>query len=96
MEKVASHINEMQKLHEDYGAVFDQLVAEQSGPEKEVSGPLHREASGPGLRVTLGPGHAVRAFLQGKLPAGLMGTLMLTIRQPHGLGINVPNFIPLV
>ncbi|XP_053524755.1 rho guanine nucleotide exchange factor TIAM2 isoform X2 [Artibeus jamaicensis] len=37
MEKVASHINEMQKLHEDYGAVFDQLVAEQSGPEKEVT-----------------------------------------------------------
>ncbi|XP_072545175.1 rho guanine nucleotide exchange factor TIAM2-like isoform X2 [Salminus brasiliensis] len=37
MEKVASHINEMQKIYEDYGAVFDQLVAEQSGPEKEVS-----------------------------------------------------------
>lgn len=36
MEKVASHINEMQKIYEDYGAVFDQLVAEQSGPEKEV------------------------------------------------------------
>ena len=38
MEKVASHINEMQKIHEDYGMVFDQLVAEQSGTEKEVSG----------------------------------------------------------
>ncbi|XP_074846440.1 rho guanine nucleotide exchange factor TIAM2 isoform X2 [Carettochelys insculpta] len=37
MEKVASHINEMQKLYEDYGAVFDQLVAEQSGTEKEVT-----------------------------------------------------------
>uniref|UniRef100_A0A674ATU4 TIAM Rac1 associated GEF 2 n=1 Tax=Salmo trutta TaxID=8032 RepID=A0A674ATU4_SALTR len=37
MEKVASHINEMQKLYEDYGTVFDQLVAEQSGPEKEVT-----------------------------------------------------------
>ncbi|XP_067224502.1 rho guanine nucleotide exchange factor TIAM2 isoform X1 [Chanodichthys erythropterus] len=37
MEKVASHINEMQKIYEDYGAVFDQLVAEQSGSEKEVS-----------------------------------------------------------
>uniref|UniRef100_A0AAR2JL86 TIAM Rac1 associated GEF 2a n=1 Tax=Pygocentrus nattereri TaxID=42514 RepID=A0AAR2JL86_PYGNA len=37
MEKVASHINEMQKIYEDYGAVFDQLVAEQSGPEKEVT-----------------------------------------------------------
>uniref|UniRef100_A0A671RII9 T-lymphoma invasion and metastasis-inducing protein 2-like n=1 Tax=Sinocyclocheilus anshuiensis TaxID=1608454 RepID=A0A671RII9_9TELE len=37
MEKVASHINEMQKIYEDYGAVFDQLVAEQSGTEKEVT-----------------------------------------------------------
>lgn len=37
MEKVASHINEMQKMYEDYGTVFDQLVAEQSGPEKEVT-----------------------------------------------------------
>jgi len=36
MEKVASHINEMQKIYEDYGAVFDQLVSEQSGAEKEV------------------------------------------------------------
>lgn len=38
MEKVASHINEMQKIYEDYGAVFDQLVADQSGTEKEVRG----------------------------------------------------------
>lgn len=37
MEKVASHINEMQKIYEDYGAVFDQLIADQSGIEKEVS-----------------------------------------------------------
>uniref|UniRef100_A0A4W5M737 TIAM Rac1 associated GEF 2 n=1 Tax=Hucho hucho TaxID=62062 RepID=A0A4W5M737_9TELE len=37
MEKVASHINEMQKIYEDYGSVFDQLVAEQSGNEKEVT-----------------------------------------------------------
>ncbi|XP_006868509.1 PREDICTED: T-lymphoma invasion and metastasis-inducing protein 2 isoform X2 [Chrysochloris asiatica] len=36
MEKVASHINEMQKIYEDYGTVFDQLVAEQSGT-KEVT-----------------------------------------------------------
>ncbi|XP_075883622.1 rho guanine nucleotide exchange factor TIAM2 isoform X5 [Nelusetta ayraudi] len=36
MEKVASHINEMQKIYEDYGAVFEQLVAAQTGPEKEV------------------------------------------------------------
>ncbi|XP_029388668.1 T-lymphoma invasion and metastasis-inducing protein 2 isoform X2 [Mus pahari] len=37
MEKVASHINEMQKIYEDYGMVFDQLVTEQSGTEKEVT-----------------------------------------------------------
>ncbi|KAM6973611.1 rho guanine nucleotide exchange factor TIAM2 isoform 2-T2 [Aplochiton taeniatus] len=37
MEKVASHINEMQKIYEDYGAVFDQLVAEQTGHQKEVT-----------------------------------------------------------
>uniref|UniRef100_UPI00398ED36A rho guanine nucleotide exchange factor TIAM1-like isoform X2 n=1 Tax=Pristiophorus japonicus TaxID=55135 RepID=UPI00398ED36A len=36
MNKVASHINEMQKLHEEYGAVFDQLIAEQTGEKKEV------------------------------------------------------------
>uniref|UniRef100_A0A3B1IM47 TIAM Rac1 associated GEF 2b n=1 Tax=Astyanax mexicanus TaxID=7994 RepID=A0A3B1IM47_ASTMX len=37
MEKVASHINEMQKIYEDYGTVFDQLVAEQSSTEREVT-----------------------------------------------------------
>uniref|UniRef100_A0A3B3THJ4 TIAM Rac1 associated GEF 2b n=1 Tax=Poecilia latipinna TaxID=48699 RepID=A0A3B3THJ4_9TELE len=36
MEKVASHINEMQKIYEDYGCVFDQLAAEQSGADKQV------------------------------------------------------------
>uniref|UniRef100_A0A8C7XMD1 TIAM Rac1 associated GEF 1a n=1 Tax=Oryzias sinensis TaxID=183150 RepID=A0A8C7XMD1_9TELE len=36
MNKVASHINEMQKLHEEYGAVFDQLINEQSVEKKEV------------------------------------------------------------
>ncbi|EPQ04260.1 T-lymphoma invasion and metastasis-inducing protein 1 [Myotis brandtii] len=43
MNKVASHINEMQKIHEEFGAVFDQLIAEQTGEKKEVgpaSGPL--------------------------------------------------------
>ncbi|KAK2503620.1 hypothetical protein MC885_007324, partial [Smutsia gigantea] len=46
MEKVASHINEMQKIYEDYGTVFDQLVAEQSGTEKEPSNsrPAHSSA----------------------------------------------------
>ncbi|KAI1895844.1 hypothetical protein AGOR_G00110950 [Albula goreensis] len=37
MEKVASDINEMQKIYEDYGTVFDQLVAEQTGTKKEVA-----------------------------------------------------------
>ncbi|MCI4389625.1 hypothetical protein PGIGA_G00100290 [Pangasianodon gigas] len=37
MEKVASHINEMQKIYEDYGTVFDQLVAEQCSTKKEVT-----------------------------------------------------------
>ncbi|XP_030643226.1 T-lymphoma invasion and metastasis-inducing protein 2 [Chanos chanos] len=35
MEKVASHINEMQKIYEEYGSVFDQLVAKQSGRQRE-------------------------------------------------------------
>uniref|UniRef100_UPI0037E8A73A rho guanine nucleotide exchange factor TIAM2 n=1 Tax=Semicossyphus pulcher TaxID=241346 RepID=UPI0037E8A73A len=35
MEKVASHINEMQKIYEDYGSVFDQLAAEQSGADRQ-------------------------------------------------------------
>ncbi|XP_068601223.1 rho guanine nucleotide exchange factor TIAM1-like [Brachionichthys hirsutus] len=37
MNKVASHINEMQKIHEEFGAVFDQLIIEQSGEKKEVA-----------------------------------------------------------
>ncbi|KAM9847215.1 rho guanine nucleotide exchange factor TIAM1-like [Aulostomus maculatus] len=37
MNKVASHINEMQKLHEEYGAVFDQLISEQTADKKEVA-----------------------------------------------------------
>ncbi|KPP65918.1 T-lymphoma invasion and metastasis-inducing protein 1-like, partial [Scleropages formosus] len=40
MNKVASHINEMQKIHEEYGAVFDQLIAEQAADKKE--GGSHR------------------------------------------------------
>lgn len=40
MNKVASHINEMQKIHEEFGAVFDQLIAEQTGEKKEVRRPL--------------------------------------------------------
>ncbi|XP_016348945.1 T-lymphoma invasion and metastasis-inducing protein 1-like isoform X2 [Sinocyclocheilus anshuiensis] len=37
MNKVASHINEMQKIHEEYGVVFDQLISEQSSDKKEVA-----------------------------------------------------------
>ncbi|XP_029282776.1 T-lymphoma invasion and metastasis-inducing protein 2-like [Cottoperca gobio] len=37
MEKVATHINEMQKIYEDYGCVFDQLAAEHSAPDKQVT-----------------------------------------------------------
>ncbi|XP_031172000.2 T-lymphoma invasion and metastasis-inducing protein 2-like [Sander lucioperca] len=37
MEKVATHINEMQKIYEDYGCVFDQLAAEQNAPDKQVT-----------------------------------------------------------
>lgn len=37
MNKVASHINEMQKLHEEYGTVFDQLISEQTSDKKEVT-----------------------------------------------------------
>lgn len=40
MNKVASHINEMQKIHEEFGAVFDQLIAEQTGEKKEVRTPF--------------------------------------------------------
>lgn len=36
MNKVASHINEMQKIHEEYGAVFDQLINEQTADKKQV------------------------------------------------------------
>uniref|UniRef100_A0A8C8A5E4 TIAM Rac1 associated GEF 1b n=1 Tax=Oryzias sinensis TaxID=183150 RepID=A0A8C8A5E4_9TELE len=37
MNKVASHINEMQKIHEEFGSVFDQLITEQSSEKKEVA-----------------------------------------------------------
>nr|XP_023681904.1 T-lymphoma invasion and metastasis-inducing protein 1-like isoform X2 [Paramormyrops kingsleyae]XP_023681905.1 T-lymphoma invasion and metastasis-inducing protein 1-like isoform X2 [Paramormyrops kingsleyae]XP_023681906.1 T-lymphoma invasion and metastasis-inducing protein 1-like isoform X2 [Paramormyrops kingsleyae] len=37
MNKVASHINEMQKIHEEYGAVFDQLITDQAADKKEVA-----------------------------------------------------------
>lgn len=55
MNKVASHINEMQKLHEEYGAVFDQLINEQTVMKKEVKAWAHRPA---GVSVFLG--HVLR------------------------------------
>lgn len=36
MEQVASHINQMQQIYEDFGPVFEHLAAEQSGPHKQV------------------------------------------------------------
>lgn len=52
MEKVASHINEMQKIYEDYGAVFDQLVAEQAGQDKEVDSHFGKQISNRGAQET--------------------------------------------
>lgn len=47
MNKVASHINEMQKLHEEYGAVFDQLINEQTAVKKEVRALATRTCAAP-------------------------------------------------
>ncbi|XP_030850377.1 protein still life, isoforms C/SIF type 2 isoform X3 [Strongylocentrotus purpuratus] len=38
MNKVAEHINDMMRVHEEYGAVFDTLVAEQFHVKKEIAG----------------------------------------------------------
>lgn len=58
MNKVASHINEMQKIHEEFGAVFDQLITEQSGDKKEV-----RPTPGSLESVGLPPRKAYAQFL---------------------------------
>lgn len=61
MEKVASHINEMQKIYEDYGSVFDQLVAEQTGHDKEVNLCIFGGVSiSTSERSSLGDAHASR------------------------------------
>lgn len=39
MEKVAEHINEMQRIHEEYGAIFDHLFRQ----HQKVSGNLSYE-----------------------------------------------------
>ncbi|XP_072305039.1 rho guanine nucleotide exchange factor TIAM2-like [Eucyclogobius newberryi] len=38
MEKVASHINEMQKIYEEFGPVFERLTAENGAPYAQVRG----------------------------------------------------------
>ena len=37
MEKVAEHINEMQRIHEEYGAIFDHLFRQHQKSSKQVS-----------------------------------------------------------
>ena len=36
MEKVAEHINEMQRIHEEYGAIFDHLFRQHQKSSKQV------------------------------------------------------------
>lgn len=36
MEKVAEHINEMQRIHEEYGAIFDHLYRQHQKSCKQV------------------------------------------------------------
>lgn len=36
MEKVAEHINEMQRIHEEYGAIFDHLFRQHQKSCKQV------------------------------------------------------------
>jgi hypothetical protein len=38
MEKVAEHINEMQRIHEEYGAIFDHLFRQHQKSCKQVNG----------------------------------------------------------
>lgn len=37
MEKVAEHINEMQRIHEEYGAIFDHLFRQHQKSSKQVT-----------------------------------------------------------
>ena len=37
MERVAEHINEMQRIHEEYGAIFDHLFRQHQKASKSVS-----------------------------------------------------------
>jgi hypothetical protein len=37
MERVAEHINEMQRIHEEYGAIFDHLFRQHQKASKQVN-----------------------------------------------------------
>lgn len=50
MEKVAEHINEMQRIHEEYGAIFDHLFRQH---QKSCKQP-----------VDLSPGKRIVIFLE--------------------------------
>jgi len=43
MEKVAEHINEMQRIHEEYGAIFDHLFRQHQKSCKQVNQSLEKE-----------------------------------------------------
>lgn len=49
MEKVAEHINEMQRIHEEYGAIFDHLFRQH---QKSCKQPIDLS---PGMSVGLSP-----------------------------------------
>ena len=51
MEKVAEHINEMQRIHEEYGAIFDHLFRQHQKASKQVraNGASPRLAGGKGV-----------------------------------------------
>ncbi|XP_043394234.1 rho guanine nucleotide exchange factor TIAM1 isoform X8 [Chelonia mydas] len=93
MNKVASHINEMQKIHEEYGAVFDQLIAEQTVEKKEVEPNYGRLV---GLRYEMGiqqsrgegglqqqPGGMVADLSMGDL---LLHNTVIWLNPPASLG----------
>lgn len=44
MEKVAEHINEMQRIHEEYGAIFDHLFRQHQKSCKQVSRSRHQKS----------------------------------------------------
>lgn len=80
MEKVASHINEMQKIYEDFGCVFDQLSAEHSSPDRQVRThliahimeqhlPVHSSLNPSPLTHT----HTGDGDLHGRVPGPLVG-----------------------